>query len=281
MKRALVIGGNGQLGQCLKNADPGSLELISLGSEEANILESSSIISVLDQYKPDVIINCAAYTAVDLAEDEPLKAAAVNAQGPELLAELCSRRGVMLIHISTDFVFGGSTPVPLVETDLTEPLGMYGKTKLQGEEGILKWGGKVVIIRTSWLYSEYGNNFVKTMLRLGKERERLEIVSDQIGTPTYAMDLAETIVDIASRPDQTYGVFHYSNEGVASWYDFACAIFRMTGLKVRVAPIRSSQFPTKATRPKFSVMDKSKIKEVYGLSIPHWVDSLEKCIKKL
>ena len=281
MKRALVIGGNGQLGQCLKNVDPGSLDLIFLGSEEANILEFSSVTSVFNKYQPDMIINCAAYTAVDQAENEPLKAAAVNAQGPELLAELCAREDVALIHISTDFVFGGSMPVPLVETDITEPVNMYGKTKLQGEEGILKWGGKIVIIRTSWLYSEYGNNFVKTMLRLGKERERLEIVSDQIGTPTYAMDLAETIVAIADRSDPTYGVFHYSNEGVASWYDFACEIFRMAGLKVRVAPIRSAQFPTKATRPKFSVMDKTKIKEVYGLSIPHWVDSLEKCIKKL
>src|SRR5690606_35672908 len=281
MKRALVIGGNGQSGQCLKNVDPGSLELISLGSEEANILESSSIISVLDQYKPDVIINCAASTAVDSAEDEPLKAAAVNAQGPELLAELCSRRGVMLIHISTDFVFGGSTPVPLVETDLTEPLGMYGKTKLQGEEGILKWGGKVVIIRTSWLYSEYGNNFVKTMLRLGKERGRLQVVADQFGTPTYAMDLAEAIVGIADGAEMTYGVFHYSNEGAASWYDFACEIFRKSGLHVQVEPVSSSQFPTKAVRPKFSVMDKSKIKNTYGCTIHHWVDSLEKCMKKL
>lgn len=281
MKRAVVIGGNGQLGQCLKNADPFSLEMVFLGSGEANILESSSLTAVFDTYQPDIIINCAAYTAVDLAEDEPLKAAAINAQGPELLAQLCLERDVSLIHISTDFVFGGSMAVPLTETDITEPVNMYGKTKLQGEEGILKWGGKVVIIRTSWLYSEYGNNFVKTMLRLGKERGRLQVVADQFGTPTYAMDLAEAIVGIADGAEMTYGVFHYSNEGAASWYDFACEIFRKSGLHVQVEPVSSSQFPTKAVRPKFSVMDKSKIKNTYGCTIHHWVDSLEKCMKKI
>ena len=281
MKRALIIGGNGQLGQCLKNVDPGSLDMVFLSSAEANILEASSLTSVFDTYQPDLIINCAAYTAVDLAEDEPLKAAAINAQGPQLLAELCFASDIPLIHISTDFVFDGSTPVPLVETDYAGPVSVYGKTKLQGEMGIIKSTSRHLIIRTSWLYSEHGSNFLKTMLRLGKERERLEVVCDQIGSPTYAMDLAEAIVSIASRQDLTYGVFHYSNEGVASWYDFACEIFRKSGLKVQVKPVRSSQFPTKATRPKFSVMDKSKIKGAYGLSIPHWVESLEKCISKL
>ncbi len=281
MKLVLVLGGNGQLGQCLKSVDPRSLDLVFLSSAEANIIEESSLTSALETYQPDLVINCAAYTAVDLAEDEPLKAAAINAQGPELLASLCNARNIPLIHISTDFVFGGLMPVPLTETDLTEPVGVYGKTKLQGEQGIMRNTSGYVIIRTSWLYSEHGNNFVKTMLRLGKEREQLQVVCDQLGSPTYAMDLAEAIVDIASRPELTYGIYHYSNEGVASWYDFACEIFRKSGLSVRVEPVRSSQFPTKAERPKYSVMDKSHIKEVYGLSVPHWADSLEKCIKKL
>lgn len=281
MKRAIVLGGNGQLGQCLKSVDPRSLDLVFLSSAEANIIESSSLTAALDTCQPDLVINCAAYTAVDLAEDEPLKAAAINAQGPELLASLCSSRDIPLIHISTDFVFGGMMPVPLVETDLTEPISVYGKTKLQGELGIIRNTSKHIIIRTSWLYSENGNNFVKTMLRLGKEREQLQVVCDQLGSPTYAMDLAEAIVDIASRPDLSYGIFHYSNEGVASWYDFACEIFRKSGLSVRVEPVRSSQFPTKAERPKYSVMDKGRIREAYGLTIPHWVDSLDKCIKKL
>lgn len=281
MKRALVLGGNGQLGQCLKSVDQRSLDLVFLSSAEANIIESSSLTSALDTYQPDLVINCAAYTAVDLAEDEPLKAAAINAQGPELLASLCSSRDMPLIHVSTDFVFGGMMPVPLVETDLTEPISVYGKTKLQGESGIIRNTSKHVIIRTSWLYSENGNNFVKTMLRLGKERGQLQVVCDQLGSPTYAIDLAEAIVDIASRPELSYGIFHYSNEGVASWYDFACEIFRRSGLSVRVEPVRSSQFPTKAERPKYSVMDKGRIKEAYGLTIAHWVDSLDKCIKKL
>ena len=197
------------------------------------------------------------------------------------MALVCKDYGTVMIHVSTDFVFEGNHPNLLVETDIAEPINIYGITKLEGEQDIAEILSQHFIIRTSWLYSEYGNNFVKTMLKLGAERDELKIISDQIGTPTYAIDLAHCILKIVSSTSQEYGIYHYSNEGVCSWYDFAQAIFDISATAVKVLPIRTYEYPTKATRPLFSVMDKSKIKKTFSLEIPYWRDSLIKCIEKL
>jgi len=281
MKNVIVLGGNGQLAHCLKSVDTKGLEITCFNSQEANILEESHLRKVFQESNPEVVINCAAYTAVDIAEDEPLKAAAVNAQAPELIAQLCLEHDAFLIHISTDFVFDGEKPVPLTEDDIPNPINTYGKTKLLGEEAITRTLDKHVIIRTSWLYSEFGSNFLKTMIRLGLEREELSVVFDQVGTPTYAIDLAKVIIEIASLENPSYGLYHYSNEGTASWYDFAHAIFKHENLEIQLKPVRTSKYPTKAARPAYSVMDKSKIKEAFNIAIPHWYDSLERCMKKL
>lgn len=281
MKKTIVLGAGGQLGQCIKGVDTSGLEMIYYNSNEANILEESHLRAVFMREKPEVVINCAAYTAVDLAEDEPLKAAAINAQAPELIAQLCLAHNALLIHISTDFVFNGESPTPRKEDDKSDPTGVYGKTKLAGEEAIVHTMENFVILRTSWLYSEFGNNFLKTMLRLGKERDELSVVFDQVGSPTYAVDLAEFIVKIALADKPEYGIYHYSNEGVASWYDFAHAIFRAAGIEVKLKPVPSSEYPTKARRPSYSVLDKAKVKKAFAEIVPHWRDSLDNCMRKL
>jgi len=281
MKKVIVFGGNGQLAQCLKKTGSKQLDLVYFSSDDVNILEESHLKEVFKTHAPDIVINCAAYTAVDLAEDEPLKAAAVNAQAPEAIAHLCAQYDALLIHVSTDFVFDGNAAHPLDESEAPNPINTYGKTKLLGEEAIIRNWDKHIIIRTSWLYSEFGNNFLKTMIRLGKERDELGVIYDQVGSPTYAIDLAELIIKLAEAEITTYGLFHYSNEGTASWYDFAHAIFKSTGLSVRLRPMRTSEYPTKATRPAYSVMDKSKIKEAFKITIAHWQDSLDRCINNL
>jgi len=281
MKKVLVFGGGGQLAQCLNKTGSQQLNLVYFTSKDVNILEESHLKEVFKAHAPDVVINCAAYTAVDLAEDEPLKAAAVNAQAPEAIAQLCAAYDSLLIHVSTDFVFDGDVAHPLGETEIPNPINTYGKTKLLGEEAIIRSWDKHIIIRTSWLYSEFGNNFLKTMVRLGKERDELGVIYDQIGSPTYAIDLAELIIKLAESELPAYGLYHYSNEGTASWYDFAHAIFKSTGLNVRLRPMRTSEYPTKATRPAYSVMDKAKIKETFNITIPHWRDSLDRCINNL
>lgn len=281
MKKVIVLGGNGQLAQCIKALESQQLNLVYLDSKEANVLEEKHLRKVFEEHLPDVVINCAAYTAVDIAEDEPLKAAAVNEQAPGLIARLCFDFDALMIHVSTDFVFDGNSSTPLTEKDVPNPINIYGRTKLLGEDAIISTLSKHVIVRTSWLYSEFGNNFMKTMIRLGMEREELGVIFDQIGTPTYAMDLAKVLVEIAVLEEPTYGLYHYSNEGVASWYDFAHSIFRLTDSKVALKPMHTSQYSTKAKRPAYSVMDKSKIKETFNIKIPHWRDSLEICIKKI
>ncbi|MGZ3763965.1 MAG: SDR family oxidoreductase, partial [Mucilaginibacter sp.] len=193
----------------------------------------------------------------------------------------CAEYNSVLVHVSTDFVFKGDTPVPLVESDFADPINIYGLTKLEGELEVTKTLEKYFILRTSWLYSEYGNNFVKTMLKLGSERDLLKIIVDQAGTPTYGMDLADCIIHIISGDSTAYGIYHYSNEGIASWYDFAKAIFDISGTEVKVLPIRTSEYPTRAVRPAYSVMDKTKIKQTFGIGIPYWRDSLIICINKL
>jgi dTDP-4-dehydrorhamnose reductase len=283
MNNIVVFGASGQLGQCLKTVAEGKgvTDIHFPPETEADILNKDALKSIFDTYKPVWCINCAAYTAVDKAEDEVDKARAINKTGVENISELCKIYGTTLIHTSTDFVFKGDEPTPRNENDVAEPVNVYGLTKLEGEQAVVGLLEKYYILRTSWLYSEYGSNFVKTMLRLGSERDELKIIADQVGTPTYAMDLAECIFHIISSEITAYDTYHYSNEGVASWYDFAKAIFDISGMKVKALPIQTSEYPTRAVRPAYSVMDKTKIKQTFNIEIPYWRDSLITCITKL
>jgi len=283
MDKVLVFGASGQLGQCLATTAKvtGFSNLIYPDESEANILDLLVLDKLFQQYRPRYIINCAAYTAVDKAESDIETARKVNREGAENLAKLCARYNTTFIHISTDFVFEGNEVKLLTEDDETKPINVYGLTKLEGEQAIASQMEKYFIIRTSWLYSEFGNNYVKTMLKLGAERDELNIIADQIGTPTYGIDLADAILNIIAADNQAYGIYHYSNEGVTSWYDFAKNIFDIGGFSVKVNPIHTHQYPTPAIRPKFSVMDKSKIKSTFSLTIPYWRDSLQTCIKIL
>ncbi|HJP64563.1 MAG TPA: dTDP-4-dehydrorhamnose reductase [Mucilaginibacter sp.] len=283
MSNIVVFGASGQLGQCLKKVaeNRGLTGIFFPPESEADILNAEALKNVFETYKPGWCINCAAYTAVDKAEDDIDTARKINKTGAENIATLCKEYQSVLIHTSTDFVFKGNQSVPLTEEDIAEPVSVYGLTKLEGEQAVSAILDEYYTLRTSWLYSEYGNNFVKTMLRLGAERAELKIVADQVGTPTYAMDLADCILQIIASDNKAYGTYHYSNEGVASWYDFAEAIFDISGTKVKTLPIRTSEYPVKAVRPAYSVMDKSKIKQVFGVEIPYWRDSLITCINNL
>jgi dTDP-4-dehydrorhamnose reductase len=283
MSNIIVFGASGQLGQCLKKVaeERGISDIQFLSSSEGNVLDKNSIQATFEKYKPAFAINCAAYTAVDKAEDELEQARAINKTGAENLAEACKVNKTVLIHISTDFVFKGNISSPLKEDALTEPIGVYGLTKLEGEQAIAEILDEYFVIRTSWLYSEFGGNFVKTMLKFGAERDLLKIIADQAGTPTYAIDLAGAIFDIIASGSTAYGIYHYSNEGIASWYDLAMGIFELSGTEVKVLPISTSEYPTKATRPPYSVMDKTKIKTTFGITIPYWRDSLAVCIEKI
>jgi dTDP-4-dehydrorhamnose reductase len=283
MGNIVVFGASGQLGHCLKKVaeEKGTADIHFLPEDEANILNVEAIKAVFEKYKPTYAINCAAYTAVDKAEDDVDLARSINKTGAENLANACKAAGTVLVHVSTDFVFEGNSVNPLVEDDIAEPISVYGVTKLEGEQDIIRILDEHFILRTSWLYSEFGNNFVKTMLKLGAERDLLKIIADQVGTPTYGIDLAASILDIIASGKTTYGIYHYSNEGVASWYDFTKAIFDVSKTNTKVLPIRTSEYPTRATRPAYSVMDKSKIKRTFDIEIPYWRDSLAVCIQRL
>lgn len=283
MGKILIIGAGGQLGQCLKIvAERRAITNIVFPAEaDANILDQSGIESLLQKEQPAFVINCAAYTAVDKAEDEVELAKAVNETGAANLALACASNKATLVHVSTDFVFEGNLVKLLTENDEAKPINVYGQTKLDGEKAVIALLKEHFIIRTSWLYSEYANNFVKTMLKLGAERDELNIIADQVGTPTYAIDLANAIFDVIASGSTSYGIYHYSNEGVTSWFDFAQAIFDISATQVKANPIPGSAYPSKAIRPAFSVMDKSKIKNTFGLAIPYWRDSLVQCIEKL
>lgn len=283
MGTTLVFGGAGQLGQCLARVarERNLTGLIFLSETNGNILDPASLQTLFEQHRPAYVINCAAYTAVDKAEDEIDLARRINRDGVENLARLCAAHDAVLLQISTDFVFAGTGNQPLTETDVTEPISIYGLTKLEGEQVIPPLTSKYFILRTSWLYSEFAGNFVKTMLKLGTEREELRIIWDQVGTPTYAIDLAACLLQIIETRSTAYGLYHYSNEGLTSWYDFATAIFELRGLPTRTVPIRSAEYPTRATRPAYSVMDKSKVKAQLGVAIPHWRTSLAECLQRL
>lgn len=281
--KTLILGASGQLGQCLKKvAGQKNINGLSFPDEsKANILDKELLKTLFEDEKPEFVINCAAYTAVDKAEDDVDLCRKVNKDGALNIAELCKAYNVTLVHVSTDFVFEGDGHDLLKEDDEAKPVNIYGVTKLEGEQDVINTLSKYFILRTSWLYSEYGNNFVKAMLKFGAERDELNIIADQIGTPTYAIDLAETILHIIESGQTDYGVYHYSNEGVTSWYDFAMGIFDISKTQVKVNPIPTSQYPTRAVRPKFSVMDKTKIKSVFAVEIPYWRNSLTRCINAL
>jgi dTDP-4-dehydrorhamnose reductase len=283
MTKVLVTGGYGQLASCIKDIAAGLLgyEFTYIDLDELDITDKEAVDSFFEDHVPDWCINCAAYTAVDKAESELELAKKVNVDGARYLAEASKKHNARFIQISTDFVFDGKQNIPYTETDNTGPLSVYGSTKLEGERAVINSLGEHFIIRTSWLYSEYGNNFLKTMLRLGADRDTLNVVNDQIGTPTYAADLAALILKLLAADAWAYGVYHYSNEGVASWYDFAKAIMDESESECEVLPINTEAYPTPAKRPAFSVMDKSKIKKELKIEIPFWRDSLKKAIQAL
>lgn len=280
MINILVTGGNGQLANCIKDVESNhsNLNFIYADSAQLNIADFNTVKQFFNSQTIHYCINCAAYTAVDKAEIEQVSAKNVNVIGPKNLAIACAEKNATLIHVSTDFVFNGEKSIAYTETDATNPTGVYGVTKLEGELEVAKNIEQYFIVRTSWLYSENGNNFMKTMIKLAKDKDQLNIVADQIGTPTYATDLAEAIIKIITTNNQEYGVYHYSNEGVASWYDFTKAIFEESNIKIKVLPIKSEEYPTPAKRPHFSVLDKTKIKKNLQIEIPHWRESLRKAI---
>ena len=280
----IVVGGKGQLGQCLEekvNRANLDYQFIFLGSADLDITSTEQITAVFEKYQPAYCINCAAYTAVDKAEEDLENAFEINESAVKRLAENALKYNATLIHISTDFVFDGSSSIPLTETLPTSPVNVYGLSKLKGEREIESILEQYYIIRTSWLYSEKANNFVKTMLKLAQSRSELTVIYDQVGTPTYAMDLAEVIITIIKDEPKKYGLYHYSNEGVASWYDFAKAVFEFAEVDMKVLPVASSAFFTKAKRPHYSVLDKTKIKAALGIEIPYWRESLNICIQNL
>lgn len=283
MKKILVTGAHGQVGTEL-NFLSSLLENHSftfVDHDSLDITDNDAVNQFLSNGHYYALINCAAYTAVDKAESEKDLAFKVNGEGAGILAKACMANNCKLVHISTDFIFDGTKSVPLSEHEQPNPLSVYGASKLEGEKQVLLNNPDTLLIRTSWVYSSFGNNFVKTILKLCKERESLNVIYDQIGTPTYARDLAAAILKIVQQDTWKPGVYNYSNEGVASWYDFAVAIRDIAKLNAKLSPIETHQYPTPAVRPKYSVLNKKKIKETFGLEIPYWRESLEKCIHLL
>ncbi len=288
MSNILVTGSEGQLGSELCHLaqkypeDTSQITFFYIDRSSLDLTDHQAVEDFLVTNSIDTIINCAAYTAVDKAETDEAAADAINHLAVKNLAQMAKERSILLVHISTDYVFDGTGYRPYAEEDSCSPQSIYGKTKLDGERAIQEISPKgAVIIRTSWVYSSFGNNFVKTMLRLGSEREQLSIIYDQIGTPTYARDLAKAILHIVNHPNisqNSVEIYHYSNEGVCSWYDFAKAIFELTDTNCTVKPIRTEEYPTPAKRPNYSLLDKSKIKNEYQISIPYWRDSLKECL---
>ena len=283
MKNILITGCNGQLGnemqlQAAKNTQ---YNYFFTDVAELDITNRDAVVSFVKDNEIDCIVNCAAYTAVDKAEENEELANLLNNIAPGYLAEAVETRGGALIQISTDYVFDGTAHIPYKETESTCPNSVYGRTKLAGEQNAQAHCKNTVIIRTAWLYSTFGNNFVKTMIRLGKEKEQLGVIFDQIGTPTYAGDLADAIMTVINK-GIVPGVYHFSNEGTLSWYDFTKAIHRIAGINTcKVNPLHTEEYPTPAARPHYSVLDKTKIKQTYGIEVPYWEDSLAECIAKL
>lgn len=284
MMRVLVTGGDGQLGQCFRQlalARP-DISWKIVGRAELDITRPEACQQLLAAWQPHVCFNAAAYTAVDKAESDEAMARQINVNGAAQLAAACAANGCRLLHYSTDYVYAGHYNRPLRETDETDPQGVYGATKLAGEQAVLQQLPTALIVRTSWVYSSFGHNFLRSMLRLGRERAQLRVVFDQVGSPTAADDLAAASLQmaLAAAPGQG-GIYNYSHEGVCSWYDFAAAIFELAGIDTELLPIESADFPTPARRPNFSVLNKTKIKQDFGLHIPHWRTGLRRVLSQL
>ena len=279
----LVTGANGQLGNEIRRRSVGSSHHFTFTDvAELDITDAAAVLEMASNTKAEFIINCAAYTNVDKAEDDEQTAHLINCTATANLAAAAKQVGATLIHVSTDYVFDGCGCTPYTEEAAVAPTGAYGRTKLAGEQAVAESGCKHIIIRTAWLYSPFGRNFVKTMRTLTAEREHLQVVFDQVGSPTYAGDLADAILHIVEGgTHEAYGTYHYSNEGVCSWYDFAKEICEMSGNVCDIRPCHSDEFPSKVARPHYSVLDKTKIKTTFGISIPHWKESLAVCIKEL
>ena len=279
----LVTGANGQLGNEMQVLARENLQhtYFFTDVQELDICDEQAVYAYVSEHKIDIIVNCAAYTAVDKAEDNVELCDKLNNIAPGYLARAAQANGAAMIQVSTDYVFDGTAHIPYTEEEPTCPASVYGSTKLAGEQNVMDHCEKAMVIRTAWLYSIYGNNFVKTMIRLGQERDSLGVIFDQIGTPTYANDLAQAIF-AAINKGVVRGIYHFSDEGVCSWYDFTVAIHRLAGIaSCKVKPLHTADYPAKAPRPHYSVLDKTKIKDIFGIEIPHWEESLKRCINQL
>ena len=281
-KNILVTGSQGQLGRSLSKITKANnaYNFVFIDKEEADITSKEALEALFSQHKFFAVLHFAAYTAVYRAESEPETCELVNHKATEQIAKLCNQHSSKLLYISTDYVFDGTKPSPYMPTDKPNPLSVYGTTKLRGEQAVLANCKQSIIIRTSWLYSEFGNNFVKTMRRLGSEKDEIGVVFDQVGSPCYATDLAKVVMMLTDK-EFNGQIFHFSNEGVCSWYDFARKTMHLSGLKCKVRPITTTEYPTAATRPQFSLLNKSDIKTFLSIDIPHWEDSLAECIKTM
>jgi dTDP-4-dehydrorhamnose reductase len=288
-KRIVITGGNGQLGRSFSKLGSvfENLELLPIDINELDISKTDDVDRIIPDLRPDFLINCAAYTAVDAAEENQDSAFKVNYSGPKNLSSICKVLNIPLIHISTDYVFPGDSEKPYQENDPTGPVTVYGRSKLAGEEAIIQSGVLGMIIRTSWLYSEFGHNFVKSMIRLGGEKEELSVVSDQLGSPTFAGDLANSILLILTKisdgiiEPKPSGIYHFGNAGVCSWYDLANAVMEISEIKCKIKPVSTEEFPLPAKRPAYSVLDTSKIRNEFNLEISQWRTSLIKCLEQL
>jgi dTDP-4-dehydrorhamnose reductase len=282
-QKILITGANGQLGKELNSISEAFpfFDFIFLGREDLAIHDTQAVKKTFNSKRPQYCINCAAYTAVDKAETEKELATQVNAEAVGVLAAVCREYNTRFVHISTDYVFDGTATDPYKVDAVTNPQSVYGASKLEGEKLAMQFNPESIIIRTSWVYSEFGKNFVKTMLRLMSEKESINVVNDQVGSPTYARDLAEAILQIISMQQWQPGIYHFSNEGIISWFDFAVAIGEISGSKCKVNPIPTSGYPTPAKRPAYSVMDTTKIRDTFGINIKLWRKSLEECISRL
>lgn len=283
-KHILITGANGQLGHEMQNVLAGNdaFEALPTDVAELDITNATAIDDFFNRHQVDYLVNCAAYTAVDKAEDNPELCQKLNAEAVALLAQACHKHGAKMVQISTDYVFSGTGYRPYQETDDPDPQSVYGTTKLDGERRLLAEAPDSIIIRTAWLYSPYGHNFVKTMMTLPATHPQLKVVADQVGSPTYALDLANAIMAFVTAPEWHSGIYHFSNEGVISWYDFTKAIHEIAGIEgCHVAPCDTEDYPTRATRPHYSVLSKNKIKATLGIEVPYWRDSLKHCIARI
>jgi dTDP-4-dehydrorhamnose reductase len=283
LKKIVVTGSNGQLGSELKELVSSfpQFQFIFLNREELSIADKQGVENFFRKYQPSYLVNCAAYTAVDKAESEKELANEINGTAVGILASVCKQYGTKFIHISTDYVFNGTASTPIKETDKVDPVNAYGASKLMGEELALHNNSESIIIRTSWVYSFYGRNFVKTMMRLMNEKESIGVVSDQVGSPTYAADLAEAIMQIITSGNWQSGIYNYSNKGIISWFDFANEIKKLIGASCVINSLTTEQFPTPAKRPRYSALDKAKIQQAFSIQLKDWKDSLKVCVDRL